>query len=117
MKNAALNNNKLIIGEQRPYMTLNRKAASLMFRARTNLLDPIPRKPYWDNVWRCKLCLSKKQNTKHYITECRGTKHIFTSDRDRELTFQTIKTLETDQEGMKIEYRKIKLVNNLLEIK
>jgi hypothetical protein len=58
------------VGKQKKYMCLPVKKAAALFRARTNQLDPAPRKPYWNRKWRCKFCRHKTQDTKHYILQC-----------------------------------------------
>ena len=59
--------------EPKKYMELSRKVASAIFRGRAGVLDPTPRKPYWDRVWRCKFSMEKEQSTRHYILHCPGT--------------------------------------------
>ena len=72
------------MGVQKRYMFLPRSVASIVFRAREGVLDPAPGKPYWDNVWRCSLCLERDKTSKHYIMGCKGTKDIFRSETVRE---------------------------------
>ena len=51
------------------YMTLKSKMAAAVFRARTDILDPTPRKPYWETILKCKFCHAENQGIKHYVVE------------------------------------------------
>ena len=104
------------VGEQKNYMSLPvKKAASTsIFRARANLLDPTPRKPYWDRVWKCKFCRAKTQDTQHYILECTKTSEIIRG-RSKEELWRLITTLEGNKKeieelaiGLQRLYKKIK---------
>ena len=75
------------------YMFLTRSVASIVFRARAQVFDPAPRKPHWDNIWRCSLCLKKDQSYKHYEMGCEGTRDIFGSEKDRDVTWSLIQNL------------------------
>ena len=97
-------------------MELSRKVASAIFRARAGVLDPTPRKPYWDRVWRCKFCMGKEQSTRHYIFHCPGTDNIFEDKKEREETFRILQTLEGNKKEIKEMGRKLqKLYNKISE--
>ena len=53
------------VGKQKRYMRLPVKKAASLFRARTNQLDPSPRKPYWSRKWRCRFCREKRHQALH----------------------------------------------------
>ena len=71
-------------------MTLKSKMAAAVLRARTDILNPTPRKPYWDTIWKYKFCHAKNQGTKHYVVECAGAKEIYNNVEDREKSWRTI---------------------------
>lgn len=88
-------------GEMKIYMSLTVKKAGAIFRARTGIMDPTPRKPYWKkSIWRCKLCNERSQETKHYILECEGTEEYF-EEMSREQCWKIITALEGDKGEMK----------------
>ena len=93
-------------------MSLTVKKAGAIFRARTGIMDPTPRKPYWKkSIWRCKFCNEKSQETKHYIKECDGTEGYF-GDMSREQCWRKITTLEGDEREIKTVANIIQRVNN-----
>ena len=88
-------------GEQKKYMVLSMKKAASMFRARTNLMDPAPRKPYWEKrIWRCKFCREKSQDSKHYIIECEKTGEMF-KKMTRIEAWRIITTIEAEVKEIK----------------
>jgi hypothetical protein len=91
---------EVVIGKQKRYMNLPVKKAACFFRARTNQLDPSPRKPYWSRKWRCRFCREKTQDTKHYILECRKTEGWF-GNRSRNEVWRIITTLEGEERELK----------------
>ena len=68
---------KIVVGQPKRYMQLERKAATAIMRDRSGQLDPTPRKPYWRKKWRCAFCLEKEQSTRHYVLSCKGTQRFF----------------------------------------
>ena len=99
-------------GEPKKYMELSRKVASAIFRGRAGVLDPTPRKPYWDRVWRCKFCMEKERSTRHYILHCPGTDNIFKDKKEREEIFRILQTLEGNKNEIKEMGRKLKKLYN-----
>ena len=88
-------------GEQKKYMVLPMKKAASMFQARTNLMDPAPRKPFWEKrIWRCKFCREKSQDSKHYIIECEKTGEMF-KKMTRIEAWRIITTLEAEVKEIK----------------
>ena len=86
-------------GEQKKYMVLSMKKAASMFRARTNLMDPVPRKPYWEKrMWRCKFCREKSQDSK--VIECEKTREMF-KKMTRTEAWRIITTLEAELKEIK----------------
>ena len=70
-----------------------------IFRARTDIMDPKPRKTYCEKtIWRCKFCNEKSQSSRHYVEFCVGTERYFKEKIDRKIAWQIISTLE-DGEG------------------
>ena len=94
-------------------MKLNRKEASAMFRARTGLLDPTPRKPYWDIIWSCKFCHEKSQDSQHYIVQCPGTESLFKNQEERFKTWNIIRTLDCDMITLE---RAVKIINKIYNL-
>ena len=89
----------VVPGKPKKYMNLSTKTAEVFFRARADLLDPTPRKPYHpDSIWKCKFCDEKTQATHHYITQCEGVSRAI-GDRNR--TWTVIKTLDADENEMR----------------
>ena len=84
------------INEQKSYLQLPTKLVRAFFRGRAGILDPEPTKPYWRNIWRCKLCKTRDQSTNHYITSCEGTKHVFHNQEERIKTWSNIQTLQPE---------------------
>ena len=95
-----LANDEIAIGIQKKYMSLPVRKAASIFRARTNLLDPSPRKPYWKSIWRCRFCREKTQDTKHYILNCQRAKEIMGGRKTKEEIWDLITTLNGDQKDM-----------------
>ena len=91
----------MVIGEQKRYMCLPVKKAACFFRARTNQLDPSPRKPYWNRKWRCRFCREKTQDTKHYILECQKAEQYLRGKKSREEIWKIITTLEGEEKDLK----------------
>lgn len=92
----------IVPGKQKIYMALSTKIAASVFRARTDIMDPTPRKPYWDNIWKCKYCNEKSQSSnKHYIVECIGTSQNFKDENERNIIWRNITTLEGSEEEIK----------------
>ena len=91
---------QLKVGEQKKYMCLPVKKAASFFRARTNQLDPSPRKPYWNNIWRCRFCRTKTQDTKHYILECKKAEEIMGGRRSKDEIWRMITTLQGEKKEM-----------------
>ena len=60
-------------------MKLNRKEASA-----TGLLDPTPRKPYWDTIWSCKFCHEKSQDSQHYNSTMSRDRKFKKSGREQD---------------------------------
>ena len=89
------------VGKQKRYMRLPVKKAASLFRARTNQLDPSPRKPYWSRKWRCKFCREKTQDTKHYILECKKAQQILGGKITKEEMWRVITTLEGEDNDLK----------------
>ena len=86
-------------GVRKNYMNMNVKKAGSIFRARTDIMDPKPRKTYWEKtIWRCKFCNEKSQSSRHYVEFCVGTERYFKDKIDRKIAWQIISTLE-DNEG------------------
>ena len=100
-------------GESKIYMKLNRKEASAMFRARTGLLDPTPRKPYWDIIWSCKFCHEKSQDSQHYIVQCPGTESLFKNQEERFKTWNIVRTLDCDMITLE---RAVKIINKIYNL-
>ena len=92
---------EMVIGEQKRYLCLPVKKAACFFRARTNQLDPSPRKPYWNRKWRCRFCREKTQDTKHYILECQKAEQYLRGKKSREEIWKTITTLEGEENDLK----------------
>jgi hypothetical protein len=96
-KYSELMKDELIVGKQKNYMWLPVKKAACFFRARTNQLDPSPRKPYWErDIWRCRFCRRKSQDTKHYILECKKALEILGGRKAKEEIWRLITTLDGD---------------------
>ena len=89
------------IGKQKKYMCLPVKKAACFFRARTNQLDPCPRKPYWDRKWRCRFCREKTQDTRHYILQCEKAKQIIGEKQNRNDMWRIITTLDGEEKVLK----------------
>jgi len=89
------------VGKQKRYMRLPVKKAASLFRARTNQLDPSPRKPYWSRKWRCRFCREKTQDTKHYILECKKAQQILGGKITKEEMWRVITTLEGEDDDLK----------------
>ena len=89
---------KIVVGQPKRYMRLERKAASAIMRARSGQLDPMPRKPYWKTKWRCAFCLEKEQSTRHYVLSCKGTQRFFADKDDRKKTWQRLIELKGTEE-------------------
>ena len=89
------------VGKQKRYMCLPVKKAASLFRARTNQLDPSPRKPYWSRKWRCRFCREKTQDTKHYILECKKAQQILGGKITKEEMWRVITTLEGEDNDLK----------------
>ena len=89
---------KIVVGQPKRYMRLERKAATAIMRARSGQLDPTPRKPYWKKKWRCAFCLEKEQSTRHYVLSCKGTQRFFADNDDRKKTWQRLIELEGTEE-------------------
>ena len=89
------------VGKQKRYMRLPVKKAASLFRARTNQLDPSPRKPYWSRKWRCRFCREKTQDTKHYILECKKAQQILGGKITKEEMWRVITTLEGEDNDLK----------------
>ena len=89
------------IGKQKKYMCLPVKKAACFFRARTNQLDPCPRKPYWDRKWRCRFCREKTQDTRHYILQCEKAKQIIGEKQNRNEMWRIITTLDGEEKVLK----------------
>ena len=96
-------------------MYFSRKKATAVFKTRSDMLDPAPREPKWDCKWKCIFCWSRSQTSKHYITECQGTKKIFENDEERWNTWNIITRLDTDLQTIDIAAEKCKDVMNLIE--
>lgn len=93
---------ELEVGKQKKYMSLPVRKAASFFRARTNQLDPGPRKPYWKkSKWRCCFCREKTQDTKHYILECNRAGEIMGSKKPREEIWRLITTLDGEEKEIK----------------
>ena len=88
------------VGQQKNYMCLPIRKAASIFRARTNQLDPTPRKPYWKKIWRCRFCREKTQDTKHYILECQKAKEIMGTNKSKEEVWNLITTLDGDKKEL-----------------
>ena len=57
---------EIVPGKPKRYMNHNTKTAEAFFRARADILDPTPRKPYHpESIWKCKFCNEKTQGTYH----------------------------------------------------
>ena len=82
-------------------MCLPVKKAASLYRARTNQLDPSPRKPYWSTKWRCRFCREKTQDTKHYILECKKAQQILGGKLTKEEMWRIITTLEGEDNDLK----------------
>jgi hypothetical protein len=89
------------IGKQKRYMCLPVKKAACFFRARTNQLDPSPRKPYWSCKWRCRFCREKTQDSKHYILHCEKAGQFLNGNKTREDIWRIVTTLEGEDEDIK----------------
>ena len=89
-------------GTPKTYMREERKIGIAISRARTNTLDPKPRKPEWNRPFQCKFCLTKDQSSRHYILECEYTRNIFEDTRDREKSWNLVKTLDGDRKEIEI---------------
>ena len=91
----------LVIGKQKQYMCLPVRKAAMVFRARTNQLDPAPRKPYWsERIWRCRFCREKTQDTKHYILECKRAEEIMGSTKGKDEIWRLVTTLDGDRKEL-----------------
>jgi hypothetical protein len=89
------------VGKQKKYMCFPVKKAAALFRARTNQLDPSPRKPYWNRKWRCKFCRKKTQDTKHYILQCETAGQFLGEKISKNEMWRIITTLEGDEKDLK----------------
>ena len=89
------------VGQQKRYMCLPVKKAACFFRARTNQLDPSPRKPYWSCKWRCRFCREKTQDTKHYILQCDKARQYVGGNKSKEEIWRIITTLEGEDNDIK----------------
>ena len=78
------------------YLHLPTKIVEALFRGRTGLLDPEPTKPYWKNIWKCKLCRARDQSTNHYVRTCEGTRQFFQTEIEREEVWNVLRTLEPE---------------------
>ena len=103
-------------GKMKRYMKFTQRKAKVWMRARLDLLDPAPRRPYRiDNIWNCKFCDSNEQSTEHYIVHCQGVNDIF-SGIDRKRFFEHIQTLEMSNEHLTEATKNLtKLYNRLVE--
>ena len=102
-------------GVVKKYMSLEKKMAQVVCRARTGTLDPEPRKPNWDTIWKCKLCVVKKQTSYHYIAECTYTRNIFQDDTDRKNSWKLLQTLNGTDTEIELVARKLKRIEKLIK--
>ena len=102
-------------GKMKHYMKFTQRKAKVWMRARLDLLDPAPRRPYRiDNIWECKFCDANEQSTEHYIVHCQGVNDIF-NGIDRKLFFERIQTLEMNNEQVTETTKNLtKLYNRLI---
>ena len=81
-------------GKKKCYSKLTQRKAKVWMRARLDLLDPTPRRPYRpNNIWNCKFCDCKEQTTEHYVVHCEGTEETFHGTERKEVS-KAIQTLE-----------------------
>ena len=81
-------------GKAKCYTRLTQRKAKVWMRARLDLLDPTPRRPYRpSNIWNCKFCDANDQSTEHYVVHCKGMDETFIGT-DRHRLFNDIRTLE-----------------------
>ena len=91
---------EIIPGKRKCYVQLTQRKAKVWMRARLDILDPAPRRPYRiNNIWNCKFCDTNDQSTEHYVVHCQGVKEIF-SGIDRKQFFEHIQTLEMNSEQL-----------------
>ena len=91
---------EIIPGKRKCYVQLTQRKAKAWMRARLDILDPAPRRPYRiNNIWNCKFCDTNDQSTEHYVVHCQGVKDIF-SGIDRKQFFEHIQTLEMNSEQL-----------------
>ena len=102
-------------GEVKDYMKLEKKLSSAICRARTNTLDPAPRKSNWDTIWKCKFCNMKTQTSQHYILECYYTGHIFGNSEERKNSWELLQCLNGTDKEIEILANKVKVLYKLLQ--
>ena len=56
-------------GNPKNYLNISREKGIAICRARSNTMEPKPRKREWEKPYRCKLCLVKDQSSKHYMMD------------------------------------------------
>ena len=107
---------EILPGVPKIYMKEKRSISMAITRGRTNTIDPKPRKPEWENPYRCKLCLAKSQTSRHYIVECLMTENVFVNKEDRISSWQLLKTIKGDRNDIINLGYKIKRILNLLKM-
>ena len=105
----------ITIGVPMTYMKENRKISMAITRARTNTMDPKPRKPEWEKPYQCKLSLMKTQTSRHYTLECEMLSDVFSNKEDRIKSWDIVKTLRGSRKQLVDVGRKIDTIMKMLK--
>ena len=102
-------------GITKRYMNLTLRKVKVWMRARLDLLDPTPRRPYRaSSIWNCKFCETMEQTTEHYVVHCAGVNEMFTGI-DRQNLFVSIQTLDMDNPSFEEATKKLEMLYESLK--
>ena len=97
------------------YMRLTKRKASVFFKARSGMMDPKPREPKWDHIWKCKFCWTKEQSTRHYVKECKRISHLFENEGERETMWKTLKDPNNQEESIDVTVERLILIYEAID--